>query len=117
MNDIDRIKNLLRKFADERDWDQFHSPKNLSMALCKETTEIIEHFQWLTQDQSFNLSKKKHQKIEEEIADSFIYLIRLADKLDIDIAEVAYQKIEKNRKKYPIDKSKGTAKKYTELDQ
>jgi NTP pyrophosphatase (non-canonical NTP hydrolase) len=105
----------LRKFAADRDWDQFHSPKNLSMALSAEAAEIIEHFQWLTEEQSNHLPNEKLQAVETELADTLIYLIRLADKLDIDLLAAAQSKIEVNEKKYPVDKAKGNAKKYTEL--
>ena len=114
--DINELKLRLRDFAKARDWDQFHSPKNLSMALSAEVAEIVEHFQWLTEDQSKNLSKNKLEEVETELADTLIYLIRLADKLDIDLLSVAQNKIEVNEKKYPVAKSKGNAKKYTELD-
>mgnify|MGYP000102945929 CR=1 FL=1 len=84
MNSIEELKNRLSRFAEERDWDQFHSPKNLSMALSAEVAEIIEHFQWLTEEQSKNLAPEKIEQIGAELADTLIYLIRLADKLDID---------------------------------
>jgi NTP pyrophosphatase (non-canonical NTP hydrolase) len=105
----------LRTFASEREWDQFHSPKNLTMALSVEVSELMEHFQWLTEEQSFALSPKKLQQVEEEIGDVLIYLTRLADKLGIDMLEAATKKLEVNRAKYPADKVRGTAKKYTEL--
>ena len=115
MNDeLITLRNSLRKFSEERDWDQFHSPKNLSMALIVEASELIEHFQWLTEQQSIDLSVEKHQDIEEEIADIFIYLIRISDKLDVDLIKAANKKIEKNKLKYPADQVKGSSKKYTE---
>lgn len=104
----------LRSFADERDWDQFHSPKNLSTALIVEAAELLEHFQWLTQDQSTNLSQEKLLEVEAEIADIFIYLLRLSDKLGIDMLDAAIRKIARNEEKYPAEKVKGSAKKYTE---
>lgn len=113
---IDSIKKRLRDFAKARDWDQFHSPKNLSMALSVEVAEIVEHFQWLTEDESENLSQEKLDEVEAELADTLIYLVRLADKLNIDLLTVAQRKIERNEKKYPVDKARGNAKKYTELD-
>ena len=106
----------LRKFANERDWEQFHSPKNLSMALSVEVAEIIEHFQWLTEEQSKNLPDDKLEEVETELADTLIYLIRLADKLKIDLLAAAQSKIEVNERKYPMGKAKGSAKKYTEFD-
>ncbi len=105
----------LREFADERDWDQFHSPKNLAMALSVEASELMEHFQWLTEEQSSALTPEKRQQVCEEIGDVLIYLTRLADKLGIDLVEVAFEKLEVNRIKYPADKVRGSAKKYTEL--
>ena len=116
MESLKQIKTRLRKFAVERDWDQFHSPKNLSMALSAEVAEIVEHFQWLTEEQSKNLPQDKLDEVETELADTLIYLIRLADKLDIDLLAAAQSKIEVNEQKYPVDKAKGNAKKYTELD-
>lgn len=104
----------MRQFAEERDWDQFHSPKNLAMALSVEVAEILEHFQWLTQEQSSNLPEEKLEKIEQEIADILIYLVRLADKLDIDLIKAANKKINVNARKYPLKKVKGSAKKYNE---
>lgn len=114
-NDLDDLKQRLREFAEARDWDQFHSPKNLSMALSGEVAEIIEHFQWLTQEQSKHLPEEKLKEVKSELADTFIYLIRLADKLDIDLVEEAKNKIDINEQKYPVEKSKGNAKKYTDL--
>jgi dCTP diphosphatase len=116
MNELEKIKLRLRQFAEQRDWEQFHSPKNLSMALSAEVAEIVEHFQWLTEEQSKNLPKEKLEEVETELADTLIYLIRLADKLDIDLLIAAKSKIEVNEQKYPVDKAKGSAKKYTELD-
>ena len=111
--DIKEIQDKLAKFTEERDWDQFHSPKNLVMALTSEVGELNELFQWLTEEQS---SMKddigKIEEIRKEIADIFIYLLRLADKLDIDIEEAVREKIEINAKKYPIDLAKGNATKY-----
>ncbi len=91
-----------------------HSPKNLSMALSAEVAEIIEHFQWLTEEQSKNLPQNKLDKVEIELADTLICLIRLADKLDVDLLAAAISKIKLNEKKYPVEKAKGNAKKYTE---
>lgn len=113
--DINSLKKQLRDFAAQRDWDQFHSPKNLSMALSAEVAEIIEHFQWLTEEQSKNLPQNKLDEVETELADTLIYLIRLADKLGIDLIEAAAKKIAINAKKYPIEKAVGNSKKYTEL--
>jgi len=104
----------LREFARERDWEQFHSPKNLAMALSVEAAEIVEHFQWLTEQQSRHLSVEAIEKIREEIGDVLNYLIELSDKLGIDPIEAASDKIEKNKKKYPAKVVKGKALKYTD---
>ncbi len=114
MNELESIKLKLRKFADERDWNQFHSPKNLSMALIAEAAELVEHFQWLTEKQSSELPENKLKEVEEELADILIYLVRIADKLDIDLLDAAANKMERNEQKYPSDKVKGSSKKYTE---
>ena len=116
MNDIESLKLSLRVFANERDWDQFHSPKNLSMALVAEAAELVEHFQWLTEDQSANLDPEKLSEVSEELADIQIYLIRLADKLGVDLLDVASNKLEVNKNKYPADRVKGSSKKYTEYE-
>jgi dCTP diphosphatase len=113
---IDPLKQRLREFAAARDWDQYHSPKNLAMALSVEIAEIVEHFQWLTEEQSNELPKKTMDDVENELADCFIYLVRLSDKLGVDLLNAAYRKIEINEDKYPVEKARGNAKKYTELD-
>lgn len=115
--DLDDLSAILRKFADERDWDQFHSPKNLSMALSVEAAELVELFQWLTEEQSHELSVDTANQAADELADIQIYLIRLADKLGIDIEAAVRQKIEINRVKYPADKVRGDASKYTEYSE
>ena len=112
--DIVTLKQRLRKFAEARDWNQSHSPKNLSMALSVEVSEIVEHFQWVTEEQSNNLSKDKLAEVEAELADTLIYLTRRADKLDIDLLQAAADKINHNEIKYPADTVRGSAKKYTE---
>jgi len=114
-NEINNLKHRLREFAQERDWDQFHSPKNFSMALIVECAELVEHFQWLTDEQSKNLPTDTLEEVRLEMADIFIYLIRLADKLDIDLISSAEDKILLNAEKYPIEKAKGLAKKYNKL--
>jgi len=106
----------LRKFADERDWEQFHSPKNLSIALAVEVGEILECFQWLTEEQSKSLDPEVLRRVKEEIGDVQIYLARLADQLGFSPLEAAEEKLKQNKKKYPVEKAKGRAKKYTELD-
>lgn len=116
MKDYEQLKMQLRQFAEERDWDQFHSPKNLSMALIAEAAELVEHFQWLTEDQSRTLEQKKLDQVQEELADIQIYLIRIADKLNVDLIGAVNKKIEANAKKYPADKVRGSSKKYTEYE-
>jgi len=108
------LTSRLRLFASSRSWGQFHSPKNLSMALAVEAAELLEHFQWLTEEQSRAVDPEKLAEIKDEIGDVLIYLVRLADELGIDPLEAANQKLEKNEKKYPADKVKGKALKYDE---
>lgn len=115
MNELSPIIEKLNEFVKNRDWSQFHSPKNLAMALSVEVSEVLEELQWLTEDQSRNLPPEKVDKIKLELADVLIYLIMLADKYDIDLIEAAKDKIKINEKNYPVDKAKGNAKKYTEL--
>lgn len=109
------IRNSLRLFAAERDWDQYHSPKNLASALIVEAGELLEHFQWMTEEASKSPTAKQLNHLREEMADVLIYLVRLADKLNIDLLEAARQKIEKNALKYPRDKARGNSRKYSEL--
>ena len=116
MQSLEQIKVRLREFADERDWDQFHSPKNLTMALIVEAAELVEHFQWLSEEQSQTLSPEKLAEVEQEIADIQIYLIRLADKLGVDMEKAVNAKIELNEKKYPAEKVRGSAVKYSDCD-
>ena len=111
---MDMLTSRLRKFAKDRDWQQFHSPKNLASALIVEAAELLEHFQWLTEEQSRNLDPETLSKVKDEIGDILIYLIRLADELGIDPMEAASDKLEKNAKKYPADKVRGKALKYSE---
>lgn len=106
---LDRLVQRLRGFARERDWEQFHSPKNLSMALIVEAAELVEHFQWLTEQQSLQLTANKLAAVEQELADIFIYLIRISDRLGVNLVEAAWRKIEINERKYPADKVRGKA--------
>ena len=115
MSSLDELRDELRKFAAARDWDQFHSPKNLAMALSAEAAELLEVFQWLTEEQSRNLSPEANAAAAEEIADVLLYLIRLGDKLGIDPLAAAQRKLAANEKKYPAELARGNAKKYTEL--
>ncbi|MGR5228881.1 nucleotide pyrophosphohydrolase [Photobacterium damselae] len=115
MSELQKIQQQLRDFANERNWEQFHSPKNLVMALSGEVGELTEIYQWLTAEQSENLSVDKKQHASEEMADIMLYLIRLADRSGIDLIAACQAKLEKNAQKYPSDKCYGSAKKYNEL--
>jgi len=108
------LREKIRAFAEVREWDQFHSPKNLSMALMVEVAELMEHFQWLTEEQSGNLSTEKKSAVAEELADVLLYLVRLSDKLDVDLLEASLHKLKENELKYPVNKVRGSAKKYSE---
>lgn len=114
-SELESLKLKLREFAKERDWDQFHSPKNFSMALIVECAELVEHFQWLTDEQSKNLPSDTLEEVRLEMADIFLYLIRMADKLDVDLIDAAHRKIKLNAEKYPVEKAKGLATKYNKL--
>jgi len=111
---LSEIRKRLAKFARDRNWDQFHSPKNLSMGLAAEAAELLEIFQWLTEEQSKEIVRDEEEMalVREEIADVFIYLIRLADKLGVDIEKAVEEKMKLNEKKYPVHLSKGNATKY-----
>lgn len=113
---IEDLRDRLRLFAAERDWDQFHTPKNLSMALIAEAAELVEHFQWVEGEKSHLLEDKVRPSVEEEIADIFIYLVRISDKLGIDLYRAAERKLAINARKYPADKVRGSARKYTEYE-
>ena len=112
---IQGLIDTLRSFARDRDWEPFHSPKNLAIALSVEAGELLEHFQWLTAEQSAHLSELELAKVRLELADVFLYLLRLSDRLGVDLIAAAFEKIDINAKKYPVALAKGTAKKYTEL--
>lgn len=109
------LRLKLRRFAAERDWDQFHSPKNLAMALSVEAAELLEHFQWLSDTESSAVSPETRAKVSEELADVLLYLVRLADRLDVDLALAASEKLKVNAARYPADKARGSSKKYSEL--
>ncbi|HTS84531.1 MAG TPA: nucleotide pyrophosphohydrolase [Usitatibacter sp.] len=115
MSDLEALRRQLRDFTAARDWEQFHSPKNLAMALSAESGELLEVFQWLTEEQSARLDDRMRAAAADEIADVLLYLIRLADTLGIDPVVEARRKLAENERKYPVDKARGTAKKYTEL--
>jgi NTP pyrophosphatase (non-canonical NTP hydrolase) len=114
VNDFEELRVRISNFAKERDWDQFHSPKNLSMALIVEAGELVEHFQWLKQSESHTLPEDKLEAVEEELADILVYLIRIADQLGIDLVSATKRKINSNEAKYPADMVRGSARKYTE---
>jgi dCTP diphosphatase len=115
VTDLDDLREQLRSFAAARDWDQFHSPKNLAMALSAEAGELLEVFQWLTEAQSRSLAPGEQAAASEEIADVLLYLVRLSDQLGIDPIAAANRKLVANAVKYPADKARGSSKKYTEL--
>jgi NTP pyrophosphatase (non-canonical NTP hydrolase) len=115
--DIKKIQNELAKFASDRDWDQFHTPKNLAMALAGEAGELLEEFQWLTPQESLKLNNKQLQSVEEEIGDIAIYILRFCDRLNIDLEKALKRKLKINTEKYPIRLSKGNAIKYNRRGQ
>ena len=110
------LQQRVAAFAAERDWEPFHSPKNLAMALSVEAAELVEEFQWLTEEQSRALDAERRERVRLELADVFIYLLRIADKLGVDLVAAANDKIALNEKKYPADRVRGDARKYTEYD-
>ena len=112
---LQALQKALREFARERDWEQFHTPKNLATALSVEAAELLEHFQWLTDEQSRTLDDAKRTAVGEELADVLLYLLLLADKLDIDPLQAAERKLRLNADKYPADRARGRSDKYTEL--
>jgi NTP pyrophosphatase (non-canonical NTP hydrolase) len=109
MSDLKKITDALKKFRDERDWNQFHNPKDLAIALSIESNELLEQFLWK------NPEDANRDKLKEELADVFAYAFLLADRLEFDVEKIVFDKIEKNAEKYPVEKSKGNAKKYNEL--
>lgn len=113
----DHLLNKINDFVSERDWDQFHSVKNLSMALSVEVSELVEIFQWLKEEDSNNTSSSPELKgkVSEELADIFYYLLKLSQKCDVDLEEALLNKLEKNNEKYPVNKAKGNSKKYSDL--
>jgi len=115
MDDLRELRERLDRFVAERDWDQFHTPKNLAMALIAEAAELVEHFQWLTPEQSCNLPVLERSEVEMEIADVLLFLLRLCDKLQVDPVQAAYKKLALNAERYPADKARGRATKYDKL--
>lgn len=109
-----QLRDLVRQFVDERDWDQFHTPKNLSAALAVEAAELLEHFQWLQHGRLDELGEARLREVKHEMADVLVYLVRLADKLDVDLVAAVQEKMVLNRAKYPADLVRGDARKYYE---
>jgi dCTP diphosphatase len=113
--EIEELQSALRQFASDRDWGQFHSPKNLAIALSVECAELLEHFQWLSEEQSRSLPAERVALASEELADVFLYLLQLSDRLGVDLVGAARRKMQVNEAKYPVELSKGRSNKYTEL--
>lgn len=114
MRDLEELKARMRAFVAERDWERFHSPKNLAMALSVEAAELLELFQWLTEEESGSLDDAGRRRVAEELADVLWFLVRLSDRLDIDLLQAAELKLAENAKKYPAAKVRGQSKKYTD---
>lgn len=117
MDRLDQILEQIRTFRDERDWMQFHNPKNLACSVCIEASELLEHFQWTTPEESLELAARKKTEIAHEIADVAVYLIELADNLGIDLAQAVTEKMALNAAKYPVDQVRSSSKKYNEYNQ
>lgn len=115
MSEIQEITKKIKKFRDDRDWMQFHNHKDMALSLVLEATEVLEHFQWKTSEQVVKHGKVNKEELAEELADVAMYLFELVDNLGIDLSDAIAKKIDKNAKKYPVVKAKGSAKKYTEL--
>lgn len=111
-----QLRSKINDFVRERDWEQFHSPKNLSMAMIVEAAELVEHFQWDTPEASQTLSPEKRTEVSHELADTFVYLLRIAEVLEIDLIAAANAKIKLNAIKYPVEKAKGKHNKYTDYE-
>lgn len=114
MLDLAELKERLRAFVAERDWEQFHSPKNLAMALAVEAAELMEIFQWLSEAESAAPDAKRRERAAEELADILVYLVRIADRLDVDLLHAAARKLEQNAIRYPADRVRGQSRKYDE---
>jgi NTP pyrophosphatase (non-canonical NTP hydrolase) len=115
--ELAQLRDIVRQFVDERDWDQFHTPKNLASALSVEAAELLEHFQWLQHGRIEELGANKLVEVKHEMADVLVYLVRLADKLDVDLLAAVEEKMVLNRAKYPADQVRGDARKYYEYKQ
>jgi NTP pyrophosphatase (non-canonical NTP hydrolase) len=114
VSDLTELRDLIRAFSSERDWLKFHTPKNLAMALSVEASELLEHFQWLRTGEEAELDDKAREGVRHEVADVLVYLIQFADHCGIDLKSAVLEKMELNRKKYPLDQARGNARKYTE---
>ncbi len=114
--DLEELRRRLAAFAAVRDWDQYHAPKNLAMALIAECAELVEHFQWLTEEQSITLTPEKIAAVRLELADILIYLVRISDKLNIDLLAAARDKIAINEERYPVEKVRGDARRASEYE-
>lgn len=112
---LDALREALRAFAAEREWAQFHTPKNLAMALSGEAGEVIEHFQWLTAEQSADLTPEARAAVALELADVLMYLVRLADVLDVDLVAAAQRKLALNAERYPVERARGRSDKYDRI--
>lgn len=110
---LDELRTRINEFVQERDWQQFHSPKNLAMAMIVEAAELVEHFQWNTIEESYQLTPEKREQVSHELADTFVYLLRIAEVTGIDLIVATNAKIELNARKYPADKVRGSNAKYT----
>jgi len=116
LDSLAALQDRLKQFAQQRDWEQFHNPKNLAMAMAGEVGEVMEHLQWLTADQSENLPDDTRQALELELADVLFYLLRLAERLDISMADAARRKLAINEQRYPADRVRGSARKYDQYE-
>ena len=116
MDTLENLRTKINAFVIERDWAQFHTPKNLAMAMIVEAAELVEQFQWDTPQESVELSTEKREAVSHELADTFVYLLRIAEVLNIDLIEAANQKITLNALKYPVEKARGSNAKYTQYE-
>ena len=114
MRDLEELKARVREFVAERDWDRFHSPKNLAMALSVEASELVELFQWLTEEESGRLDPERRRRVADELSDVLWFLVRLSDRLDVDLLEAAERKLAANAAKYPADRVRGQSRKYSD---
>ena len=115
MGDVKRVIEKIKKFRDERDWMQFHDPKNMAVSLIIEASELLEHFQWKTIEEVEKYVRENKPEVQDEIADIALYLVELADNMGIDLIDAMEEKLKKNEQKYPAGKAKGKHTKYTKL--